>query len=65
MDVLDYMIARGCEPNAVTYTALIYGLCKKGEIDKATEFLNDMIAKGHEPSALTYNTVIDGLLQER
>jgi pentatricopeptide repeat protein len=37
----------------------IRGLCKKGEIEKAMNFLDDMISKGHEPDVVTYSTRID------
>ena len=44
----------------MTYNTLIDGLCKKGEIDKEMDFLQDMISKGFAPNMVTYNTLIDG-----
>jgi pentatricopeptide repeat protein len=37
----------------VTYNTLICGLGKKGEIEKAIDFLDDMISNGLEPNVMT------------
>lgn len=34
---------------------------RKGEIEKAMDFLDNMISKGHEPNAVTYSSLKDGL----
>jgi pentatricopeptide repeat protein len=38
---VDGMISKGNLPDVVTYTTLIDGLCKKGEIEKAIDLLHD------------------------
>lgn len=49
------MIYRGHEPNIVTYTTLVDGLCQKGLLDKAKSMLQYIISKGHEPDVVTDN----------
>ncbi|KAL0710646.1 hypothetical protein Bca4012_017624 [Brassica carinata] len=51
------MVEKGCEPDLVTYGAVVNGVCKRGNIDLALILLKNM-EKG---SVVIYNTVIDGL----
>ena len=37
--LVDRMVAKGCQPNLVTYGAVVNGLCKRGEIDLALYIL--------------------------
>jgi pentatricopeptide repeat protein len=37
----------------VTYSTILDRLCKKGEIEKATNVLDWMISKGHQPNVVT------------
>ena len=36
-DLFEIMCSEGCIPNVITYTALIDGHCKAGEIEKACQ----------------------------
>ena len=55
MDIPDDMISKGHQPDAVTSSTLIDGLCSKGEIEKAMDFVHDMIPKWHERDDWTYS----------
>ncbi|KAK7852797.1 pentatricopeptide repeat-containing protein [Quercus suber] len=71
------MCSEGCIPNVITYTALIDGHCKAGEIEKACQIYARMqgnveisdvdmyfrIDDGNskEPNVFTYGALVDGL----
>jgi pentatricopeptide repeat protein len=71
------MVVVGCHPNKITYSALIDGLCKAGEIQKASEIYArlkgtsdntefDFYFEGEDahtliPNVVTYGALIDGL----
>ncbi|CAI5505156.1 unnamed protein product [Closterium sp. Naga37s-1] len=60
VDVLALMKEEGCEPNVVTYNALIHAHAKQGSgVDKVTALFDEMTARGVEPDAITYNTLIN------
>ncbi|CAN4089620.1 unnamed protein product [Withania somnifera] len=44
----------GCEADVVTYTTLVSGFCKWGNIEKGYELLDNMLQKGHTPNQTTY-----------
>ena len=46
---------RGIEPNIITYTTLINGLCLIGKWEEVFRVFKLMILKGHKPNSLTYN----------
>jgi pentatricopeptide repeat protein len=50
------MISKGLNPDVVTYSILIDGLCKKGEIEKALSLLVGMLSKGFNSHVLTYSS---------
>jgi pentatricopeptide repeat protein len=52
------MISKGHQPDVRTYSILINGNCKKREIDKAMNILDEMISKGHQPNVITYSILI-------
>jgi pentatricopeptide repeat protein len=58
------MPKQGCLPNMFSYTILIDGLCKKGQIEKAIDFIDDMISKGYQPDVMTCNIIINGLCKK-
>ncbi|KAL8155857.1 hypothetical protein AgCh_001055 [Apium graveolens] len=49
------------QPNVVTYTTIIDGLCKRGHPSVAVKLFRYMEKKGCKPNAVTYNTIIDCL----
>ncbi|KAJ4746312.1 hypothetical protein LUZ62_080717 [Rhynchospora pubera] len=61
MELLHSMKSEGHEPDVVTYSILIDGLCKNGEIERAVELLLSMKSEGHEPDVVTCNILIDSL----
>lgn len=52
------MICEGVAPDAVTYGAIISGLCKEGFLEKAFKIFQEMVALGCMPSVLTYSVLI-------
>ncbi|KAJ4800028.1 Actin-depolymerizing factor [Rhynchospora pubera] len=61
MELLHSMKSEGHEPDVVTYSILIDGLCKNGEIERAVELLHSTKSEGHEPDVVTCNILIDSL----
>ncbi|XP_052732484.1 pentatricopeptide repeat-containing protein At1g05670, mitochondrial-like [Vigna angularis] len=55
------MVEKGLTPNVVTYTTLVDGLCKRGEvgnIEQAIKIMEEMDLTGFYPDTITY-TLID------
>ncbi|KAL0300436.1 UNVERIFIED_CONTAM: hypothetical protein Scaly_3046900 [Sesamum calycinum] len=48
-------------PDVFTYTSLILGHCRNGNLDKAFVVFDQMVKKGIDPNAVTYTTLINGL----
>ncbi|KAJ8900419.1 hypothetical protein K2173_025196 [Erythroxylum novogranatense] len=60
--VLDVMSQwDGCQPNSVTYSTLIHGLCEAGKIEDAFGLKNEMNEKGLPPSARTYTILMKAM----
>lgn len=55
---------RRLKPDAISYNALIGGLCRKGMSMQAREVLCDMLERGVEPSILTYKVILAGFCKE-
>ncbi|XP_072981746.1 uncharacterized protein [Typha angustifolia] len=64
-DLLDAMLATGCEPNHVVYDALIDGFCKAGKLDDAQEIFIRMSKSGYTPNVFTYSSLIDKLFKDK
>lgn len=63
------MFDQGCEPNVVTYSTLIAGLCKAGRIDDALNLFDQMLQRGCAPNEHTYAPILraccsEGRIQE-
>nr|XP_009761779.1 PREDICTED: pentatricopeptide repeat-containing protein At1g79540-like [Nicotiana sylvestris] len=58
---LDMMQSEGVQPNQVTFTILIDGHFRSGEIDLAVSLFNRMNAQSCSPDKIVYNTLIRGL----
>ncbi|KAL0388909.1 UNVERIFIED_CONTAM: hypothetical protein Sradi_2772700 [Sesamum radiatum] len=55
------MEANGCLPNITTYSTLIDGFAKSGDLIGATEIWNKMISLGCRPNVVAYTCMIDVL----
>lgn len=55
------MLAIGFNPTLLTYNALIQGLCKNQEGERAEELLKEMVRKGITPSDSTYISIIEAI----
>ncbi|KAL4198048.1 hypothetical protein AMTRI_Chr03g138270 [Amborella trichopoda] len=64
MKVWKYMGLKQFVPSMHTFSVLINGLCRKGELNKACILLEDMIEKGIRPPDLTFRRVRQLLLKE-
>ncbi|KAK9084486.1 hypothetical protein Scep_030957 [Stephania cephalantha] len=53
------MLASGVKPNAYTYTVLIKGLARDGELGDAQKYLLEMVEAGIRPNAATYTSVLE------
>lgn len=56
--VVEIMIQRGENPDAVTYNGLMHEYCLRGEIDGAV--LKTMVNRGIVPNSVSYNILING-----
>lgn len=59
----EQMHANGCQPDVVTYTALISAYERGGQWLLALEAFEEMVARGCWPDAIVYNAIIDALWQ--
>uniref|UniRef100_A0A7N0T5V3 Pentatricopeptide repeat-containing protein n=1 Tax=Kalanchoe fedtschenkoi TaxID=63787 RepID=A0A7N0T5V3_KALFE len=59
------MVGRGHCPNTVSYTTLIDGYCKAGDLDSAHKVFDEMLENGVSANSLTYSVLIGGLLRKR
>ncbi|KAM0939719.1 putative tetratricopeptide-like helical domain superfamily [Dioscorea sansibarensis] len=59
------MKTRGRLPNAVTFTALINGFSRCGELDHARRLFDKMLSSGVSPNCLTYSVLLKGFLRKR
>ncbi|XP_068657968.1 pentatricopeptide repeat-containing protein At3g07290, mitochondrial-like [Aristolochia californica] len=57
------MVKAGSQPNSVTYSCLIHGLCNVGTIDEALDLIKEMVAKGLGPTASTYTLPLTSLCE--
>lgn len=61
--VFEQMQGNGCQPDVVTYTALISSYERGGQWLLALEAFEEMVARGCWPDAIVYNAIIDALWQ--
>ncbi|KAL8238614.1 hypothetical protein R6Q59_015181 [Mikania micrantha] len=54
-----------CEPNVVTYSTMIKGLCKFGNNVMAIGLLRLMDERGCKPNVVAYSTIIDSLCKDK
>ncbi|KAM7461107.1 hypothetical protein LguiA_029228 [Lonicera macranthoides] len=51
----------GYEPDILTFTTLIRGLCIGGKLALAVRFFDEIVKNGFQPDLITYGTLINGL----
>lgn len=62
--MFDEMGQIGVDPNIITYSSLVDGLCKGGRSLKAMVLLDRMVAERCLPNTITYSSIINGLCKE-
>merc|ERR1719375_1845371 len=53
----------GIQPNLITFSAMIKGYCRMGDIQKAFGILKHMKREGVSPDEIMYNSLLDGCAQ--
>lgn len=61
----DKMDSKFYSPNSMMYAILIQGLCKDGQIFKATKFFAEMKWNGFKPDMLVYVTMLQAHFQSK
>lgn len=56
---------KGLAPDVVSYSTIISGFCRNGEVEKAFQMKLAMVEKGVLPDAVTFSTLIHGLCLQR
>ncbi|CAN1253310.1 Pentatricopeptide repeat-containing protein At1g06710, mitochondrial [Linum perenne] len=64
-ELLEAMLASGCQPNHIIYDALVDGCCKVGKLDEAQEVFTMMIENGYNPNVYSYSSLIDRLFKDK
>ncbi|KAL6613731.1 hypothetical protein ACP70R_036001 [Stipagrostis hirtigluma subsp. patula] len=59
-EIVQRMKAEGHQPDNVTYSQLVFGLCKADKLDDARKVLDDMEAEGCVPDLKTWTMLIQG-----
>nr|XP_025618297.1 pentatricopeptide repeat-containing protein At4g01400, mitochondrial isoform X2 [Arachis hypogaea] len=50
----------GCLPNVVSYRTLVGGLCDKGMLDEANNYMKEMLSKGFSPQFAVIHGLVKG-----
>ncbi|KAK0586761.1 hypothetical protein LWI29_011825 [Acer saccharum] len=58
--IMKVMKNAGYEPDNITYSQLVFGLCKARRLDEASELLDEMEANGCVPDIKTWTILIQG-----
>lgn len=56
---------RGVQPDTVTYTALLSGICNKEDVDRAVTLFSDMSSKGIQPDTRTISILPKGIIKAK
>ncbi|PNT72016.1 hypothetical protein BRADI_2g38453v3 [Brachypodium distachyon] len=67
LDLLHTMVKKsgGCSSDVVSYSTVIHGFFREGEVSKACNCFHEMMQQGVVPSVVTYNSIIDALCKAR
>lgn len=57
-------VASSLIPDVITYSSLIKGLCREGDVQGALALLNQMQERGVKPDTVLFNTLLDGMAQQ-
>lgn len=49
-----------CQPDVISYSALIKGFCSQGHISRGFELYSEMESRGIQPDAIVFNTLLEG-----
>ncbi|KAL5714296.1 hypothetical protein ACHQM5_016277 [Ranunculus cassubicifolius] len=58
--IMEMMKNLGYEPDNVTYSQIVFGLCKSGRLQEACKMLDQMEAEGCVPDIKTWTTLLQG-----
>jgi pentatricopeptide repeat protein len=58
------MHSKNVHPNKITYTVMIGGYARDGNVTEASRLLNEMREKGIVPDSITYKEFIYGYLKQ-
>ena len=59
--VLAIIFKLGFQPNHITLTTLVKGLCLQGDTARAVRLVEDMEKNGYKPDAITCGTILNAL----
>lgn len=59
-EVMEAMRREGCEPDNITYSQLVFGLCNAKRLEDACQLLDKMEVKGCIPDIKTWTILIQG-----
>ncbi|MBA0676858.1 hypothetical protein Goari_018309, partial [Gossypium aridum] len=59
------MFERDVMPDAESYKILMQGLCKKSQVNRAVDLLEDMLNKGFVLDSLSYTTLLNSLCRKK
>lgn len=59
-EMFEQLLRCGLEPNLITYTTIIRGLCLRGELEAAQQVLRLMIKTQTVPDEYVYSTLLNG-----
>ncbi|KAK7831019.1 putative pentatricopeptide repeat-containing protein [Quercus suber] len=55
------MLSAGMKPDDATYTMVMDGFCKKGDVKMGFKLLKEIQSDGYVPGVVTYNVLMNGL----
>ncbi|WOL00540.1 pentatricopeptide repeat-containing protein [Canna indica] len=59
-NLIHTMVQSGCQPDAITYSTLIAGLCRAGRVEEALGFLDQMIEDKLLPTVQAFTCIVHG-----
>lgn len=59
------MVDSGVKITVYSLTIVVEGLCRRGEVEKSRELVDEISRKGVKPEAYTYNTINNAYVKQR